>query len=111
MIALPTAGSSSARAVQDWTDDGTGAMIRAMLDDPAGYRTTLMKVAPGPLGEAHAHAEIEQVYVLDGDFFDEEHSYASGDLVVRAAGAMHRTGSKAGCTMLLIYTPAAQAGR
>ena len=111
MIALPDAGSSFVRAVQDWTDDGSGAMIQAMLDDPAGYRTTLMKVAPGPLGAAHAHAEIEQVYVLDGDFFDEEHSYVAGDLVVRAAGAMHRTGSIGGCTMLLTYTPAAEAGR
>ena len=107
MIALPATGSGSARAVQDWTDDGTGTMIQAMLDDPAGYRTTLMKVAPGPLGAAHAHEEIEQVYVLDGEFFDEEHSYVSGDLVVRAAGAMHRTGSVGGCTMLLIYAPAA----
>ena len=111
MIALPATGSSSARAVQDWTDDGTGTMIQAMLHDSAGYRTTLMRVAPGPLGAAHAHAEIEQVYVLDGDFFDEEHSYAAGDLVVRAAGAMHRTGSIGGCTMLLIYTPAAEPGR
>ena len=111
MIALPATGSSSARAVQDWTDDGTGTMIQSMLHDSAGYRTTLMRVAPGPLGAAHAHAEIEQVYVLDGDFFDEEHSYAAGDLVVRAAGAMHRTGSKAGCTMLLIYTPAAERRR
>ena len=108
MIGLPKAGSAVARAVDAWMDDGPGVQINPLMDDPAGYRTTLMRVDPGPLGEAHFHDEVEQVYVLDGDFFDEENSYTAGDLVVRAGGAMHRSGSKNGCTMLLIYTPAAK---
>ena len=110
MIGLPKNGSAIARAVEEWRDDGRGVWIKALMDDPAGYRTTLMRVDPGPLGEAHFHYEIEQVYVLGGDFFDEENSYAPGDLVVRAGGAMHRSGSKNGCTMLLIYTPTAKGG-
>ena len=105
MISLPQSGSSRARAATEWSEDSPGAVIKRLLDDPSGYRTLLMKVEPGPLGEAHFHPEVEQVYVLEGDFFDEEYSYAAGDLVVRAAGAMHRSGSANGCTMLLIYTP------
>ena len=110
MIGLPKAGSDVARAVGEWRDDGPGVRIKALMDDPAGYRTTLMRVDSGPLGEAHFHDEIEQVFVIDGDFFDEEASYGPGDLVVRAGEAMHRSGSKNGCTMLLIYTPAAKGG-
>jgi anti-sigma factor ChrR (cupin superfamily) len=106
MINLPKKGSSRARAAAEWSEDSSGAVIKRLLDDPSGYRTMQMKVEPGPLGEAHSHAEVEQVYVLEGDFFDEQGSYAAGDLVVRAAGAMHRSGSANGCTMLLIYTPA-----
>ena len=110
MIGLPKTGSAVARALDTWSGDGPGVWIKALMDNPAGYRTTLMRVDPGPLGAAHFHAEIEQVYVIDGDFFDEEASYGPGDLVVRAGGAMHRSGSKNGCTMLLIYTPAAKGG-
>lgn len=110
MIGLPKAGSAVARALDAWSDDGPGVRIKALMDDPSGCRTTLMRVDPGPLGAAHFHDEIEQVYVIDGDFFDEESSYAPGDLVVRAGGAMHRSGSKNGCTMLLIYTPTAKDG-
>ena len=110
MIGLPKTGSAVAHAVDAWADDGPGVQVKPLMDDPSGYRTTLMRVDPGPLGEAHFHDEIEQVYVIDGDFFDEEASYGPGDLIVRAGGAMHRSGSKNGCTMLLIYTPAAKSG-
>jgi anti-sigma factor ChrR (cupin superfamily) len=106
MISLPITGSAFVRAVDGWCDDGPGVWVKVLVDAPAGYRTILMRVDPGPLGEAHFHDEIEQVYVIEGDFFDEEASYGTGDLVVRASGAVHRTGSKNGCTILLIYTPA-----
>lgn len=108
MIEVPKAGSAVARASDAWREDGPSVWIKPLIDDPAGYRTTLMRVSPGPLGEAHFHDEIEQVYVIEGDFFDEEARYGPGDLVIRASGAMHRSGSKDGCTMLLIYTPAAK---
>jgi anti-sigma factor ChrR (cupin superfamily) len=108
MIGVPKTGCAVARAVDGWSEDGPGVWIKPLVDDSAGYRTTVMRVDPGPLGEAHFHDEIEQVYVIEGDFFDEEGSYGPGDLVIRAAGAMHRSGSETGCTMLLIYTPAAK---
>ncbi len=108
MTGVPKSGSAVARAVDGWVGDGPGVWIKPLIDDPAGYRTTLMRVDPGPLGEAHFHDEIEQVYVIEGDFFDEEASYGPGDLVIRASGAVHRSGSRTGCTMLLIYTPAAK---
>lgn len=84
-------------------------MIRSLVDDPRGYRTMLMKVAPGPLGELHAHDQIEQIYVMDGDFFDDDTSYVAGDFLLRMPGAMHRAGSENGCTMLIVYVPMTEA--
>jgi anti-sigma factor ChrR (cupin superfamily) len=53
----------------------------------------------------HAHAEVEQIYVIEGDFFDDDASYGPGDFLLRMPGAMHRAGSENGCTMLIVYAP------
>lgn len=75
------------------------------LIDGAGYQTLLMRVEAGPLGTLHDHDKIEQIYVIEGDFYDDDESYEAGDFVVRMPGTMHRAGSKDGCTMLITYMP------
>jgi anti-sigma factor ChrR (cupin superfamily) len=82
-----------------------GGDTRSLIEDPRGYRTMLLRIEPSPLGELHAHTEIEQIYILEGDFFDDDESYGPGDFVLRMPGAMHRAGSRNGCTMLITYTP------
>ena len=68
MTTLPISGSIK------MTGDGwkpgkrSGETNLALIDDPRGYRTMVTKIAPGPLGEMHAHDEIEQIYVIEGDF-------------------------------------------
>jgi anti-sigma factor ChrR (cupin superfamily) len=105
MNSLPDQGSIKLSA-GDWQPgERPGEMIRSLVDDPRGYRTMLVKVAPGPLGELHAHDQIEQIYVMDGDFFDDDASYGPGDFVLRMPGTMHRAGSRKGCTMFIIYAP------
>jgi anti-sigma factor ChrR (cupin superfamily) len=105
MTLLPTQGSVKL-AAGDWQQgERPGEMFRALVDDPRGYRTMLFKIAPGPLGVLHAHEEIEQIYVMDGDFFDDDESYGPGDFLLRMPGAMHRAGSKGGCTMFIVYAP------
>ena len=105
MTRLPHSGSIKIEA-SDWqAGERPGERVRSLVDDPRGYRTMLMKIAPGPLGVMHAHAEIEQIYVMEGDFFDDDASYGPGDFVLRMPGAMHRAGSKNGGTMMIFYTP------
>ena len=109
MTRLPHSGSIKIEA-SDWqAGERPGERVRSLVDDPRGYRTMLMKIAPGPLGVMHAHAEIEQIYVMDGDFFDDDASYGPGDFVLRMPGAMHRAGSKNGGTMLIVYAPLVEA--
>ncbi len=105
MTLLPAQGSVKL-AAGDWQQgERPGEMIRALVDDPRGYRTMLLKIAPGPVGVLHAHDEIEQIYVMDGDFFDDEENYGPGDFLLRMPGSMHRAGSKGGCTMFIVYAP------
>ena len=109
MTRLPHSGSIKIEA-SDWqAGERLGERVRSLVDDPRGYRTMLMKIAPGPLGVMHAHAEIEQIYVMDGDFFDDDASYGPGDFVLRMPGAIHRAGSKNGGTMLIVYAPLVEA--
>jgi len=101
MTGLPQSGSVKI----DAAGIPAGGDTRFLIDDPRGYRTILLKIEPSPLGELHAHTEIEQIYILEGDFFDDDESYGPGDFVLRMPGAMHRAGSRNGCTMLITYTP------
>jgi anti-sigma factor ChrR (cupin superfamily) len=105
--ALPPTGSQKIQAGEWMAGERPGELVRPLIEDPAGYRTMLLQVTPGPLGELHAHDSIEQIYVLEGDFYDDEASYGPGDFVVRMPGAMHRAGSRDGCTMMVIYAPLA----
>ena len=102
---LPESGTKVVRATGWTAGERAGELVRSFIEDTAGYRTMLMQIAPGPLGEAHAHDTIEQIYVIDGDFFDEDASYGPGDFVLRMPGTMHRAGSSKGCPMLIVYTP------
>ena len=104
---LPPAGSQKIQAGEWMAGERPGELVRPLIEDPAGYRTMLLQVTPGPFGELHAHDTIEQIYVLEGDFYDDEASYGPGDFVVRMPGAMHRAGSRDGCTMMVIYAPLA----
>ncbi len=102
---LPDHGTLVVRAA-DWEDgERPGERIRRFIDDPSGHRAMVMTVAPGPLGALHAHDQIEQIYVVDGDFFDDAGQYGAGDFVLRMPGTLHRAGSRNGCTMLIVYTP------
>ena len=106
---LPASGSLVLEAETiPWQVSGSdGFLIRPLLEDAAkGLRTWLMKVEAGAFSPLHAHDEIEQIYVLDGSFYDQDRRYVPGDYIVRAPGAMHTAGSEDGALVLLMYSPA-----
>ena len=67
-------------------------------------KTMLMKLEGGTLAPPHSHDQLEQVLVLEGDFYDEYREYGPGDFIVRAPGAMHTGGSRNGAVVLLVYS-------
>jgi len=91
-----------------WQDCGAdGFFIKPLMEDAgAGLRTWLMKVEPGAFSPPHAHHEVEQIYVLEGSFYDQQKTYGAGEYIVRAPGAMHTAGSDNGALVLLFYSPA-----
>jgi anti-sigma factor ChrR (cupin superfamily) len=110
MTPLPTSGSIKVTSNRWQPGMRPGETNLSLIDDLRGYRTMVTKVCPGPLGEMHAHDAIEQIYVMEGDFFDDDASYGPGDFVLRMPGTLHRAGSKSGCTMLIVYAPLIEAG-
>lgn len=107
LMALPPEGSNAlATSELDWQACGApGFSIKPLLEDPeAGVRSWLMQVEAGAFSDLHAHEEIEQIYVIEGSFYDQEKRYGPGDFIVRAAGAMHTAGSETGAVVLLFYS-------
>lgn len=77
------------------------------LYEAPGQRTWLMRVDPGAWSPPHAHeGELEQVYVLEGSFHDDDRLMRAGDFCCRAPGAMHSAGSEEGALVLLVYSRA-----
>lgn len=107
-LPCPATGSAVRRTTPSgWDDDGSdGFQYQTLFDDPTtGLRTMLMRVEGGVLTSPHAHNELEQVLVLEGEFYDADRTYGPGDFIVRAPGAIHTGGSKEGALVLLIYSP------
>ena len=84
--------------------DAPGFLVKSIFKDAAtGETTSLMKIEAGAFFEAHAHDQLEEIFVLEGDFYDDACSYGPGQYCQRAIGASHTAGSKNGCTVLLVY--------
>ena len=88
-----------------------GFWVKPLIEDESqGILTWLMRVDAGAFSEMHGHSEYEQIYVLEGSFYDQEHVYGPGDFIVRAPGALHTAGSEEGAVVLLFYSPKPNGG-
>ncbi len=90
-----------------WQESGSeGFWIKPLFEDKSlSLKTWLMKVDPGAYAPLHEHAELEQVYVLQGSFYDQDRAYRAGEYILRAPGAMHTAGSEEGALVILFYSP------
>jgi quercetin dioxygenase-like cupin family protein len=104
----PTDGSRHyASAVAEWQSTASpGFWIKPLYEDEArGEKTMLMKVDPGAFAPMHNHdGEFEQVYVIEGTFYDQHRDMTAGDYCCRTPDAPHLSGSKDGATLMVIYT-------
>lgn len=81
-----------------------GIEMKVLLKDEAsGLLTALFHWAPGAKLPLHEHVEIEQSFVLEGSFRDEQGICRKGDYVWRPAGSRHEAWSEEGCVLLAFF--------
>lgn len=88
----------------DWQDIGSGVSVKLLFFDPTGARlTTLMRMAPGSRYGAHVHAQVEEIYVLEGSCICAGRLLAAGDYHRAEASSLHPdTYSEHGCLALIM---------
>ena len=73
--------------------DAPGFWVKPLIeDDHQGIRTWLMKVYPGAFSDMHGHNEYEQIYVLEGAFYDQDHEYGPGRFYRARSGSLAHGG-------------------
>jgi anti-sigma factor ChrR (cupin superfamily) len=77
-------------ATMPWeTSAFPGIRSKTLYSDPSGMCTLLFKLEPGAEVPLHEHTAIEQTYVLEGSFIDDEGECLPGQFVWRPAGNTH----------------------
>jgi anti-sigma factor ChrR (cupin superfamily) len=85
----------------DWKKFRDGASIKSLANE--GIQVDLVKLEPNVQFDEHVHAEAEWMYVLSGEFSDEEGVYSKGNFVSNKKDSRHATKSgKEGCSILVI---------
>jgi len=81
-----------------------GIDIKVLMEDPdQGLSTALFRWAPGSELPLHEHTAIEQTFVLEGSFEDEEGVATAGNFVWRPAGSHHVARSPDGALVLAFF--------
>jgi anti-sigma factor ChrR (cupin superfamily) len=81
-----------------------GVDMKVLVEDKqTGMMTALFRWAPGTSLPMHEHVEIEQSWVLEGEFEDDEGVYTQGNFVWRPAGHRHIARSPKGALVLCFF--------
>lgn len=72
-------------------------------DEDTGLLTALFRWAPGTTLALHEHVEIEQSYVLEGEFEDDDGVYRQGNFAWRPKGHRHVARSPKGALVLCFF--------
>ena len=87
--------------------DFPGVSLRVLQTDPiTGAMTVLTRLAPGAVIPAHLHTHADEtVYVLEGDFVEDQVSHGPGTFFAGKAGVPHGPHSSlGGCTVLTTFS-------
>ena len=81
-----------------------GVQVKVLYKDAdSGIFTGLFRIPPGGVVPDHVHTALEQTYVLEGNFGDEEGMAGPGDFIWRPAGNRHEAYSPDGCLILGLF--------
>lgn len=73
-------------------------------DASTGDGTVLIKMQPGSMYPLHKHRGVEEVFILQGGYCDNEGEHRAGDYVLNPAGSAHQPVANEGsdCVMLAV---------
>lgn len=82
----------------------TGIDMKILVqDEQTGLLTALFRWQPGTVLALHEHVEIEQSYVLEGEFEDDDGVYSQGNFAWRPKGHRHIARSPKGALVLCFF--------
>lgn len=68
--------------------------------DPFGSDAAILRYLPGAFTPRHVHIGFEMVFVLEGEYVENDVLYKPGNLIIRAPGTTHEMRTINGCTLL-----------
>jgi anti-sigma factor ChrR (cupin superfamily) len=80
-----------------------GVDVKPLAIDAARHRrTVLVRMAPGTTYPAHRHGDLEEIYLLEGDYLVAGVLMHAGDYCRAEAGTVHETSrTVSGCVLLV----------
>lgn len=90
-----------------WVEPLPGMKLKVLYVDPITQRTTaICKFAPGYRHAPHRHAQVEELFILEGGCVCEGVALFPGDYHRSDADSVHsETSTDDGCTLLIMFSP------
>lgn len=90
----------------EWQELQAGIMMKQLyVDHASGLATSLVKMPPGTALPAHAHAGVEQLFIIEGDCNVRGQRLGPGDYHRAEAGSIHETTYTVEGTTFLLVAP------
>lgn len=88
----------------EWQPSPSPGVERIRLErefQESGRATSLVRYAPNTFFKEHTHSGGEEIFVLSGEFRDENGVYPAGSYLRNPPGSKHSPGSVEGCTLFV----------
>ena len=95
-------------AAGEWQDAGPGILYKVLSRDVERARVSmLVRLAPGAAYPPHTHADLEELYLLDGELWIDSEKIQPGEYHrADAASSDQRVWTETGCTCVLLTSTA-----
>jgi quercetin dioxygenase-like cupin family protein len=92
------------RVEPEWEQAAPGISVKLLATDPQKDRVSmLVRLAPGGAYPPHRHADVEELYLLEGELMIDEKKPYPGDYNRAEAGSVDQhVWSETGCTCVLL---------
>lgn len=88
----------------DWIDSPSSKVRRKPLErekEESGRVTSLVEYKPGAQFNSHSHPMGEEIFVISGEFADENGRYPQGTYIRNPPGSKHSPFSEKGCILFV----------